>query len=50
MKEKTAEEKAIECMLENLIKMLGKSNQHMDELRLRVNQLEMCIRESEEIA
>ncbi|MCS0670509.1 hypothetical protein [Cytobacillus firmus] len=39
-------EKALEYMLESLIKMLGKSNQRVDDLNKRVLQLESFIRET----
>ncbi|WP_236694112.1 hypothetical protein [Sporosarcina globispora] len=39
-------EKALEYMLESLIKMLGKSNQRVDDLNKRVLQLESFIREA----
>ncbi|WP_235192207.1 hypothetical protein [Cytobacillus firmus] len=39
-------EKALEYMLESLIKMLGKSNQRVDDLNKRVLQLESLIRET----
>ncbi|MDM5228223.1 hypothetical protein QUF73_19040 [Cytobacillus sp. NJ13] len=39
-------EKALEYMLESLIKMQGKSNQRVDDLNKRVLQLESFIRET----
>ncbi|WP_226618815.1 hypothetical protein [Cytobacillus firmus] len=39
-------EKALEYMLESLIKMLGKSNHRVDDLNKRVLQLESLIRET----
>ncbi|MCM3090767.1 MULTISPECIES: hypothetical protein [unclassified Cytobacillus] len=39
-------EKALEYMLESLIKMLGKSNHKVDDLNKRVLQLESFIRET----
>ncbi|MGY6213242.1 hypothetical protein ACXEO8_25105 [Cytobacillus firmus] len=39
-------EKAMEYMLESLIKMLGKSNHRVDDLNKRVLQLESLIRET----
>ncbi|MCS0654945.1 MULTISPECIES: hypothetical protein [Bacillaceae] len=39
-------EKAMEYMLESLIKMLGKSNHKVDDLNKRVLQLESLIRET----
>lgn len=46
MKEVSEREKALEYMLESLIKMLGKSNQRVDDLNKRVLQLEFFIRET----
>lgn len=46
MKEVSEREKALEYMLESLIKMLGKSNQRVDDLNIRVLQLESFIRET----
>ncbi|WP_419393278.1 hypothetical protein [Cytobacillus praedii] len=39
-------EKEIECLVEALIKMLGKSNKRVIELTSRVEQLEEIVRES----
>ncbi|WHY64408.1 hypothetical protein [Cytobacillus firmus] len=39
-------ERAMEYMLESLIKMLGKSNHRVDDLNKRVLQLESLIRET----
>ncbi|MCM3707311.1 MULTISPECIES: hypothetical protein [Cytobacillus] len=39
-------EKAMEFMLESLIKMLGKSNHRVDDLNKRVLQLESLLRET----
>ncbi|MEK3857335.1 hypothetical protein [Cytobacillus sp. FSL H8-0458] len=46
MNEGSEREKALEYMLESLIKMLGKSNQRVDDLNKRVLQLESLIRET----
>lgn len=46
MEGKSVEVKATESLLESLIKMLGRSNQRVDELYHRVIQLEMYIHES----
>lgn len=46
MKEVSEREKALEYLLESLIKMLGKSNQRVDDLNKRVHQLESFIRET----
>lgn len=37
----------LEHLLESLIKMVGKSNQKMDSLQTRVNQLEWLIKEQQ---
>ncbi|WP_264804220.1 hypothetical protein [Cytobacillus sp. NCCP-133] len=39
-------EKTLESLLESLIKMLGRSNQRVDDLSKRVIQLEFFIREN----
>ena len=39
-------EKEIECLVEALIKMLGKSNKRVIDLNNRVEQLEEIVRES----
>lgn len=39
-------DKEIECLVEALIKMLGKSNERLNDLNRRVIQLEEIIRES----
>ncbi|CAM3611263.1 hypothetical protein GCM10009865_37090 [Aeromicrobium ponti] len=39
-------EKTLESLLESLIKMLGRSNQRVDDLSKRVIQLEYLIRET----
>lgn len=39
-------EKTLETLLESLIKMLGRSNQRVDDLSKRVIQLEFFIREN----
>lgn len=46
MNEVSEREKALEYMLESLIKMLGKSNHRVDDLNKRVLQLESLIRET----
>ncbi|MBG9444156.1 hypothetical protein ABE66_05915 [Cytobacillus firmus] len=46
MNEVAEREKALEYMLESLIKMLGKSNHRVDDLNKRVLQLEALIRET----
>ncbi len=46
MNEVSDREKAMEYMLESLIKMLGKSNHKVDDLNKRVLQLESLIRET----
>ncbi|KML46480.1 hypothetical protein JGK52_16950 [Cytobacillus oceanisediminis] len=46
MNEVSDREKAMEYMLESLIKMLGKSNHRVDDLNKRVLQLESLIRET----
>ncbi|OMF62130.1 hypothetical protein BK139_04695 [Paenibacillus sp. FSL R5-0490] len=46
MNEVSEREKAMEYMLESLIKMLGKSNHRVDDLNKRVLQLESLIRET----
>jgi hypothetical protein len=46
LKEVSEREKALEYMLESLIKMLGKSNQRVEDLNKRVLQLESFIRET----
>ncbi|KAF0822167.1 hypothetical protein ABE29_03125 [Cytobacillus firmus] len=46
MNEVSERVKALEYMLESLIKMLGKSNQRVDDLNKRVLQLESLIRET----
>jgi hypothetical protein len=46
LNEVSEREKALEYMLESLIKMLGKSNQRVDDLNKRVLQLESFIRET----
>lgn len=39
-------DKEIECLVEALIKMLGKSNERVNDLNKRVIQLEEIVRES----
>ncbi|MBG9588208.1 hypothetical protein ABE26_14515 [Cytobacillus firmus] len=46
MNEVSERERAMEYMLESLIKMLGKSNHRVDDLNKRVLQLESLIRET----
>ncbi|PAE25873.1 hypothetical protein CHI10_05275 [Bacillus sp. 7894-2] len=46
MNEVSERDKAMEYMLESLIKMLGKSNHRVDDLNKRVLQLESLIRET----
>lgn len=46
MNDVSEREKALEYMLESLIKMLGKSNHKVDDLNKRVLQLESFIRET----
>lgn len=46
MNEVSERERAMEYMLESLIKMLGKSNHRVNDLNKRVLQLESLIRET----
>ncbi len=46
MNEVSERERAMEYMLESLIKMLGKSNHRVEDLNKRVLQLESLIRET----
>ncbi|WP_176215090.1 hypothetical protein [Cytobacillus gottheilii] len=43
MNRSTVPDNTVECMLESLIRMLGKSNQRVDELSKRIGQLELII-------
>ncbi|KAB2332539.1 hypothetical protein [Bacillus mesophilum] len=43
MYDRAASDNTVECMLESLIRMLGKSNQRVEELSKRVGQLELII-------
>ena len=42
----SSKEQELESLIETLIKMLGKSNERVNDLNKRVTQLEMLIRES----
>lgn len=46
MHEPLEKEKSLENLLESLIRMLGRSNEKVDDLSKRVNQLEMSLRET----
>ncbi|QVY61347.1 hypothetical protein [Cytobacillus gottheilii] len=43
MYDRAASDNTVECMLESLIRMQGKSNQRVEELSKRVGQLELII-------
>jgi hypothetical protein len=43
MNQSPVSDNTVECLLESLIRMLGKSNQRVDELSKRIGQLELII-------